>query len=64
VGGTARRLVYTLAYKLLTKYYVFLRIVLQLLVTVNVVPSSPILAPDDGGLTFLRNVGSHKSHTV
>jgi hypothetical protein len=28
----------------------------------NIVPSSPIRHPDDGGAKFLRNVGSYKSH--
>jgi hypothetical protein len=37
-----------------------LRSVSRLLVTTNV-PSSPILV---GGATFLRNVGSYKSHTA
>jgi hypothetical protein len=36
-----------------------------LLVTANVVPSSPIHChPDDGGAKFLRNIGSYKSHTA
>jgi hypothetical protein len=35
-----------------------------LLATANV-PSSPILVtPDEGGVMFLRNVGSYKSHTA
>jgi hypothetical protein len=43
----------------------FLRSVLQLIVTANVVPSSPILVhSDDGGDNFLRNVFSYKSHTA
>jgi hypothetical protein len=37
---------------------------LQLLLAANVVPSSLIFHPDDGSDTFLRNVGSYKSHTV
>jgi Mg-chelatase subunit ChlI len=42
---------------------VFLRNMRQLLVTASVVPSSPISChPDEGGTTFLRNVGSYKSH--
>jgi hypothetical protein len=36
-----------------------------LLVTANIVPSSPILChPDDGGVTFIRKVGSYESHTA
>jgi hypothetical protein len=35
----------------------------RLLVTVNVVPSSPILVvPDDGGAKLLQNVVSYESH--
>jgi hypothetical protein len=44
--------------------YVFLRSMRRLLITANVVPSSPILVPDDSGPMFLRNVGSYDSHTV
>jgi hypothetical protein len=41
----------------------FLRSVRRLLVTASVVPSSLILATrDDGGVKFLRNVDSYKSH--
>jgi hypothetical protein len=36
--------------------------VLRLLVTANIAPSS-LIHPDDGYDTFLRNVGSYKSHT-
>jgi hypothetical protein len=32
--------------------------------TANVVPSSLIIHPDNGGNTFLRNVGSFKSYTL
>jgi hypothetical protein len=39
-------------------------IVLQLLFTANVVPSSVICHPNDGGDMFLRNVGSSKGLTV
>jgi hypothetical protein len=35
-----------------------------LLVTANVVPSSPILVTLEGDTKFLRNVGSYKSHTA
>jgi hypothetical protein len=42
---------------------VFLCSASQLLVTANVVPSSQILV-DDEGVTYLRNVGSYKSHTA
>jgi hypothetical protein len=39
------------------------RSVRRLLVTVNVVPSSPCSCrPDDGGDTFLLNFGSYKTH--
>jgi hypothetical protein len=40
------------------------RSVIQLLVTANIVRSSPICHPDDGGDRFLRNVGSYKSNTA
>jgi predicted DNA repair protein MutK len=44
---------------------VFLHSVRRLLVTANVVTSSPILVNlDDGGAKFLRNLGSYKSHTA
>jgi hypothetical protein len=54
---------------------VFLHSVLRLMVTANVVPSTPILANrsmlfascchhDNGGGTFLRNVRSYKRHTA
>jgi hypothetical protein len=47
-----------------TVYCVCLRSMRLLLVTANFVPSSPSLGtPDDGGATFLRNVGFYKSHT-
>jgi hypothetical protein len=39
-------------------------LVLQLIVTGNVVPSSPILVTHDAGDMFLRNVGSYKGHTA
>jgi hypothetical protein len=42
----------------------FLRSVRRLLVAACVVPSSPICHPDEGGASFLRNVGSYKSHTA
>jgi hypothetical protein len=46
-------------------FLVFLRSVFRLLVTANVVPSSPILFhPDDGRDTFLREIGSYKSNTA
>jgi hypothetical protein len=35
-----------------------------MLVTANVILSSPIFHPDDGGAMFLRNVGSYKNHTA
>jgi hypothetical protein len=35
-----------------------------LLVTGNVVPNTDSCHPDDGGATFIRNVGSYKSHTA
>jgi hypothetical protein len=38
--------------------------VLRLLVTDNVVPTSPILVSLIGGDTFLRNFSSYKSHTA
>jgi hypothetical protein len=44
---------------------VLLRSVCRLLVTANVVPSSPILVTlMIGGASFLQNVISYKSHTV
>jgi hypothetical protein len=46
------------------KYRRILCNVRQLLVTASVVPSSPILDPDEGEAKFLRNVGSYKSHTA
>jgi hypothetical protein len=45
-------------------YYAFLRSVLRLLVTANVVPSSPIFTSDDGVDTFLRNVDVYNSNTA
>jgi hypothetical protein len=45
-------------------HFVFLRSVRLLLITANVVPSSPIRHSDDGGAKFLRNIGSYKSHTA
>jgi hypothetical protein len=43
----------------------FLRSVRRLLVTANVVPSSPILVTqDEGGDNFPLIVGSYKSHTA
>jgi hypothetical protein len=36
----------------------------QFLVTPNVFLACRLFHPDDGGETFLRNVGSHKSHTA
>jgi hypothetical protein len=45
-------------------FVLFLRCMLRLLVTTDVVPSSPILVVLMEGDTFLQNVGSHKSRTV
>jgi hypothetical protein len=46
-------------------HMVFVRSVLLLLVTTNVVPSSPNSChPDDGGVTFLRNVDTYRSPTA
>jgi hypothetical protein len=47
-----------------TSNIVFLRSVRRLPVTVNVVSSSTIRHPDDGGDTFLRNVGCYNSHSA
>jgi hypothetical protein len=41
----------------------YLHAACQLLVTANVVPSSPILV-NEGGAKFLQNVGYYKSHTA
>jgi hypothetical protein len=43
-------------------YHLHLRSVLRLLVTANIVSSSPTFHPDGGGDRFLQNVGSYKSH--
>jgi hypothetical protein len=44
---------------------VFLLCGRRMLVTANVVPSSPTLChPDDEGAKFPRNVDSYKSHTA
>jgi hypothetical protein len=44
---------------------VFFRRVLRLLVNIDVAPSLRIFVSlDDGRATFLRNVGSYKTHTV
>jgi hypothetical protein len=46
------------------EHSVFIRSVRRVLVTANVVPSSPIFHPDDGGEIFLQNVGLYNSHTA
>jgi hypothetical protein len=43
---------------------VFLYSVPLLLVSANVVPNTDSCHPDDGGATFIRNVGSYTSHTA
>jgi hypothetical protein len=48
-----------------TSNLIFLRIVLRLVVTASVFPSSPILVTlMKEALRFLRNIGSYKSHTA
>jgi hypothetical protein len=51
--------------ELSTSFIRVTRIVRRLLVTASVVPSSPILVTlIEGGVKFLGNVGSYKSHTA
>jgi hypothetical protein len=46
-------------------HIVYFRSVLRLLVTANVVANfTHSCQPDDGEATFLRNVGTYKSHTA
>jgi hypothetical protein len=47
----------------LSNYVVFLRSVIRLLVTANVVPISPILGAIKMNM-LLRNVGSYKNNTT
>jgi hypothetical protein len=37
-------------------------LILLLLITANMIPSSNSFQPDDGGNTFFRNFASYKSH--